>query len=172
MGNDKTWPVKVVAEGNPLRSRTGYLLIELGTYAKTAAEQALAPLGLRPRHISVLVTLASETKPLSQQEVSRSLGIDPNVMVGLMDDLEDLGLAERQRNPSDRRRHVVRVTDEGLAMLVKAAASLDEAEAAVFSAITPEEKAYVHGVLNRLLTAVSTVTKGRQAQAPSAPGNG
>ena len=45
------------ATDKALRTRTGYLLIELGHHAKVAAHEALAPFGLRPRHISVLVAL-------------------------------------------------------------------------------------------------------------------
>jgi DNA-binding MarR family transcriptional regulator len=153
MGKDEISPGPVT---DPARSRTGYLLIKLGEHAKATAEQALAPLGLRPRHVSVLAMLTVNPEPLSQQEVSRSLRIDPNVMVGLIDDLEDLGLAQRQRNPTDRRRHVVTVTAAGQEILGKAVARLDEAEQAAFSAITPEEKAHVHAVLDRLLTTITS----------------
>ncbi|WP_424639348.1 hypothetical protein [Embleya sp. AB8] len=47
---------------------------------------------------------------LSQQDVSRVFGIDPNVLVGLLDDLEALGCAECRCNPHDRRRHVFHVS--------------------------------------------------------------
>jgi DNA-binding MarR family transcriptional regulator len=139
----------------PLSEQTGYLLIEVGQAAKDVAAQAVAPLGLRPRHVRVLAVLADGDELRSQQEVSRSLGIDPNVLVGLIDDLERLGLAERKRNPRDRRRHMLMITAAGTAALRSARKLLDDAEAAYFRVLEPGEKAALHGMLARLLSATS-----------------
>lgn len=136
--------------GTPLDALTGYLLIEAGQRAKNSAERAVAVLGLRPRHVRVLAAFAG-AEPGSQQEVSRVLGIDPNVVVGLIDDLERLGLAERQRNPRDRRRHVLAITEAGHAALRSARELLNEAEEAFFATITAEEKAILHAMLGRLI---------------------
>ncbi len=133
-----------------LGSRTGYRLIRLGECLKVAAKHALAPLGLRPRHFDVLLTLATQD-PQSQLDVSRALGLDPNVMVGLVDDLEHLGLAARQRNPDDRRRHVVVVTDAGRALLRDSATVIDAAEEEFFSAIAAEDRAVLHRLAGTLL---------------------
>jgi DNA-binding MarR family transcriptional regulator len=132
--------------------RTAYRLIRLGERAKLAAKQVLAPLGLRPRHYDVLATLSGR-EPQSQLDMSRTLGIDPNVMVGLVDELEERGLARRQRNPDDRRRHALVITSEGIALLRDSAALLDAAEAAFFAAITTEERALLHRLVGQLLSA-------------------
>lgn len=137
----------------PFGEQTGYLLIEVGQLAKEVAARAVAPLGLRPRHVRVLAMLASGDDLSSQQEVSRSLGIDPNVFVGVIDDLERLGLAQRQRNPRDRRRHMLMITEAGMVTLRSARKLLDDAEAAFFRAFEPGEKAAMHDMLGRLLSA-------------------
>jgi DNA-binding MarR family transcriptional regulator len=136
----------------PFSEQTGYLLIEVGQLAKDVAAQAVAPLGLRPRHVSVLAVLAGGDHLRSQQEVSRSLGIDPNVLVGLIDDLERLGLAERKRNPSDRRRHMLMITGAGTGALRSARKLLDDTEAAFLRVLEPGEKAALHDMLARLLS--------------------
>ncbi len=41
-------------------------------------------------------------------------------MVLVVDDLENLGLIERQRDPGDRRRYALRLTDRGRAKLAEA----------------------------------------------------
>lgn len=137
--------------GQPFSEQTGYLLIEVGLLAKEVAARAVAPLGLRPRHVRVLAALASGDALSSQQEVSRSLGIDPNVFVGLIDELERLGFAERKRNPKDRRRHTLTITGAGMTALGSARKLLDEAEAAFFRGFEPGEKAALHDMLGRLL---------------------
>jgi DNA-binding MarR family transcriptional regulator len=143
----------LVSDDLPFESFTGYLLIEVGKRAAAVANSAVAPLGLRLRHVRVLAAFASGTGTSSQQEASRVLGLDPNVVVDLIDDLERLGFAERKRNPKDRRRHVLAVTDQGQAALGQASAWLNEAEAAFFSAVSAEEKTVLHDILGRLFTA-------------------
>lgn len=149
-----------------LSASAAYRLIRLGDRAKLAAKQALAPLGLRPRLYDVLASLSGH-EPQSQQEVSRTLGIDPNVLVGLVDELEQLGLADRQRNRDDRRRHVLVITDKGLALLRDSAGLLDLAETAFFAAITAEERAVLHRLAGRLLAAGNLAPA--RPEAPAAP---
>lgn len=133
----------------PLDVLTGYLLIEAGQRAKTSAEDAVAALGLRPRHVRVLA-LFDSAEPGSQQEVSRILGLDPNIVVDIVDDLERLGFATRQRNPRDRRRQILVLTEAGQAALRAAYKHLGEAEELFFSSISAEEKAALHSILSRL----------------------
>ena len=50
---------------------------------------------------------------MTQQElVDRSL-IDPSSMVAIIDELEELGFAERRPHPSDRRKHAIHLTADG-----------------------------------------------------------
>ncbi|NYI05365.1 MarR family winged helix-turn-helix transcriptional regulator [Allostreptomyces psammosilenae] len=136
--------------GSPLRARTAYRLIKVGELMMRIAETALAPLGIRPRHFNVLATLAADAT-LSQQEVSRTLGIDPNVMVGLIDDLEKLGLARRERNPEDRRRHVIVLTDAGQDLLREGYRRVAKAEAQIFAPLSEAERATLDSATETLL---------------------
>ncbi|MEN3359896.1 MAG: MarR family transcriptional regulator, lower aerobic nicotinate degradation pathway regulator [Mycobacteriales bacterium] len=135
-----------------LTGRTGYRLMMLGERLKAAAVETLAALGVRPRHFNVLAALASGQAP-SQQDLSRMLTIDPNVMVSLIDDLEQLGLAERQANPRDRRRHAIVLTKAGRRVLADGAALIDAAERRIFGHLSADELAVLHDVSGRLLTA-------------------
>jgi DNA-binding MarR family transcriptional regulator len=133
-----------------LQARVGYRLIKLGEMLMSTAEDALAPLGVRPRHFNVLATLAADAS-LSQQDLSRLLGIDPNVMVGVVDDLERLGFATRVRNPLDRRRHIIELTPTGRGVVKGGAALLDAAEAKVFGLLSAKERATLYDAAGRLL---------------------
>lgn len=98
----------------------GLLLVQLGFHVGNRFREALAPLGLEPRHVGLLRRLAS-AEGQSQQTLGQTLGITPNRMVFLVDDLEAHGLVERRRNPSDRRSHALYLTARGRQALRDAA---------------------------------------------------
>ncbi|BCJ35791.1 MarR family transcriptional regulator [Actinocatenispora thailandica] len=109
-----------------LLGRTGFRLVELGKVALTLADAALAEYGLTGRHLRVL-TLAAGGVP-SQQGMSERSGIDRTTLVAMLDDLERHGYVRRRRDPADRRRHLVELTDAGAAVLGTAAEVLDRVE--------------------------------------------
>jgi DNA-binding MarR family transcriptional regulator len=90
----------------------GVLLVQLGFHVAAQFRAALEPLGLEPRHIGMLRRLVT-AEGQSQQTLGQSLGINANAMVFLVDDLETRGLAERRRNPDDRRSYALYLTPQG-----------------------------------------------------------
>ncbi|MFC7451188.1 MarR family winged helix-turn-helix transcriptional regulator [Rhodococcus daqingensis] len=91
---------------------TGCLLMKLGQVMFRLSEDRLTGLGLRTRHYLILQALA-EAGARSQLELGNQLRIDPTTMVSSIDHLERLGLATRTRDPQDRRRFLIAITDEG-----------------------------------------------------------
>lgn len=86
----------------------------------------------------------------SQRELCDDLDLDRSTVAGLVARLEARGLVARVRAEVDRRRNVVRLTEEGLqvhAELVPAAARVDDV---LTSALTRKERE----TLQRLLTKV------------------
>src|SRR3954469_12662843 len=90
----------------------GYLLLKAGTHFHTVIDAALEALGLNGRQLLVL-TFTSSEEHLSQQMLSVRLGLDPTIIVALVDELEDRGWLLRERDPDDRRRHRLRITPKG-----------------------------------------------------------
>src|SRR3954466_1264074 len=74
-----------------LHADTGYLLYRLGLRSGQLFNTFLQESGLRLRHYAVLRYLAGSAGAL-QRELSTRLGYDPSAIVGLVDDLEKLGL--------------------------------------------------------------------------------
>ncbi|UGQ10231.1 MarR family winged helix-turn-helix transcriptional regulator [Yinghuangia sp. ASG 101] len=136
----------------PMGSRTGYRLVKVGEMLLALAEAELGRIGLKPKHVHVMESLLAYDG-LSQQDVSRMLGIDPNVLVGVIDDLEARGFAERRRNPEDRRRHLVHVTDAGREAVETSRRILGDAEDAFFRVLTDDETAVLRTASDKLLTA-------------------
>ena len=110
-----------------LASRLGYLLKHAQLRLAGLTASAMAPFGITGRECAVLIAVDSQA-PLSQQEVARRLGVDRTTMVVLIDELENKGLVQRRRDPDDRRKNVVALTEAGRATVRKATRAGDEAE--------------------------------------------
>jgi DNA-binding MarR family transcriptional regulator len=112
----------------PLASAPGFLLSWNGRRISHMFAGALEPLGLRPPHFGVM-TLIDSDPGLTQHELAQRSLIDPSSMVAVVDELEELGYAERQPHPGDRRKHAVHLTNNGKRILGRArAAAMQTAE--------------------------------------------
>ncbi|MFJ1705875.1 MarR family winged helix-turn-helix transcriptional regulator [Kitasatospora sp. NPDC088346] len=98
---------------------TGTLAFRLGILGSLVSARfadAVEPLGVKPKHVGLMAVLSTGT-PASQQEIARTMGVMPSLVVGLADQLEALGAIERVRDPDDRRRQKLSLTDTGRALL-------------------------------------------------------
>lgn len=105
--------------------------------------------GLKPPHAHVL-TLLKRHGALSQQRLIEEIGVDPSVVVTLLNDLEGENLAVRRRDPADRRRHIVELTDQGVARLAELDRAVGISERALFADLNGEEREILRGLLGRL----------------------
>jgi DNA-binding MarR family transcriptional regulator len=132
--------------------RIGFLLARHGAITDRRIREAFGAKGLTPRSGVALMHLA-ETGPISQQALIEALGVDPSVVVGILNDLENRGLAERRRDPADRRRHIVRITRAGTTLLTKVERALTGVERDLFADLDDGEVARLHDLLGRIRTA-------------------
>lgn len=108
--------------------RGAFLLAALGAHAKVRFTELLTPLGLQPPHFGVLRRL-HDSEGCSQQTIADAMRLRRSVMVGLIDELESMGLVERRRHPADRRANALHLTPQGKQVLLRAdrlAAQLDD----------------------------------------------
>jgi len=129
----------------------GYLLLKAGTHFHTVVDEALDGLGLNGRQLLVLTFTGSEDH-LSQQMLSVRLGLDPTIIVALVDELEDRELVVRERDPDDRRRHRLRITAKGRKLHATAVAAVTKAEREFLAPLDRSERE----ALRRLLVEVMT----------------
>jgi DNA-binding MarR family transcriptional regulator len=81
--------------------------------------RCVAPLQLTPAQFSVLLLL--EKNPgRNQTEIAATLGILRPNFVAMLDGLESRDLCTRMRSASDRRSHVLQLTERGRAVLARA----------------------------------------------------
>ena len=135
---------------------TSALVAHLARLTRAKAETALAPLGLRPRHLVALTVLRNQG-PASQQVLANTLRIDRTNLVGLLNELETDGLIVRERSVEDRRRHNVALTEAGVERLDSAEAALESVEDDVLGSLDAEQRATLHELLQ-------TVTRGHAAE--------
>ena len=109
---------------------------------------ALAPTGLRPRHLIALSVLR-ERGPITQRDLASTLQMDRTNLVGLLNDLETRKLVERRRSPEDRRRHIVEMTEAGAEQLVRAEGFLVTVEDDVLGALDEEQRRTLHDLLRQ-----------------------
>ena len=102
--------------GAPRHAKAAYLLARVGRTQSVRFAERVQSIGLRPKHFAVLNAI-SLADGASQQEIGGRMGLDPSGLVGAIDELEKMGLVERRRDPADRRRYVLGLSDEGTATL-------------------------------------------------------
>jgi len=133
----------------PLASAPGFLLSWNGRRTATVFAQALEELGLRPPHFGVMRLI--DTDPgLNQQELAERSLIDPTSMVGVVDELEELGYAERRPHPGDRRKHAIHLTAEGRRMLDRAQAVANETAKQILAPLDAGEVQELRRLLRKL----------------------
>src|SRR4051794_38392024 len=109
-------------------------------------------LGIRLKELVTLAYLRDNAE-VSQQSLTHALHFDANSCVLVLNDLEAAGFAQRRRDASDRRRHLVVLTDAGRRALEKAEAAQASIEDEVLGSLAPGERAQLRELLSRALEA-------------------
>jgi MarR family transcriptional regulator, lower aerobic nicotinate degradation pathway regulator len=146
--------LELAARGLPesLTHWPGYLLAFIAEHATERFEREIAPRGIRSKHAQVLLVIDAEG-PMSQRALGRRLRIDKSPMVGLVDDLERLGLAERRRDESDRRVQAIHLTPTGCDVLARIVEIAEEENARTFGVLDESEREVLHDLLLRVAEA-------------------
>jgi DNA-binding MarR family transcriptional regulator len=131
------------------RSSPGLLLALLGHEAMRRLRDAHTSHNLKPRQFQILGLLADQG-PLSQRELGQTMGVDPSMLVTLLNPLETDGLVSRRRDPADRRRHDVILTPAGERHLASAAQAQRETEDAIFASLDVDQRAQLTALLRAL----------------------
>src|SRR3954464_2639947 len=112
--------------------------------------RCMAPLQLTPAQFSVLLLL-DNNPGRNQTEIANTLGILRPNFVAMLDGLESRGLCVRMRSASDRRSHVLTLTDKGRATLARAKKLVaTKHEARLIEALGPADHAALLAMLAKL----------------------
>ncbi|RKR87838.1 MarR family transcriptional regulator [Micromonospora pisi] len=134
--------------------RIGLLLARHGGISNARMRQALEATGLTMRQGITLMHLA-ETGPIGQQALMEALKVDPSALVAILNDLERDNLVERRRDPADRRRHIVAITEAGTSAVTRVDTTMSAVERELLAHLDPDEIATLHTLLARINTSVN-----------------
>ncbi|MFC8171023.1 MarR family winged helix-turn-helix transcriptional regulator [Streptomyces sp. NPDC057325] len=129
--------------------RLGFLLSFRGELTGARIRAALGVAGLHPRSVMTLMQLAPGA--MGQRDLAAAMEVDPSQLVAILNELEDQGLAERRRDPADRRRHIVEITEAGATALERVDTAVNAAERELFGGLTDAEQALLRSLLDRVV---------------------
>jgi DNA-binding MarR family transcriptional regulator len=101
----------------------------------------------------------------TQQALTDGLCIDTNYTVLLLNDLEAADYIERRRDPTDRRRHIVTMTEEGRRALHRAEAAQQTLEDEILVGLNVEERAKLAHLLRKALDGHNARLQAQKASA-------
>ena len=128
------------------RSGTLVLISRLSKQSQRATPESA--MGMSLRHYMALWAIPGS---ISQSQLSEHLCIDANNTVILLNELESEGWITRERDPSDRRRHLVHITDAGRAQFDHAIEAREAVAGEVLARLDDDERRTLHDLLAKAL---------------------
>jgi DNA-binding MarR family transcriptional regulator len=121
-------------------------------------------LGMRLK-LFMLLGYVRDRGAVSQQELETGLLLDANSVVLLLNEAEAAGFSIRKRDPADRRRHMVEITDTGKAAVERAEKAREGIEDEVLSDLSAEERKTLRKLLKTVLAGLLRVPAETHSQA-------
>jgi DNA-binding MarR family transcriptional regulator len=110
-------------------------------------------LGMRLKQFMTL-GYVGDRGSVSQQELETAMLIDANAVVLLLNELEAAGWSIRKRDPNDRRRHLVEITESGKAAVDRAEKARETLEEEILAGMSPEDRTTLSKLLRRVLEGI------------------
>src|SRR5665213_1547925 len=151
-------PLPLFIPTEKLLGRSGFLLNKAAQRVREVYEEALKSTGLTAKHAGVLMIL-EEKGSIPQNELGKCAYIDRTTVVGLIDDLEKMGLVERKEHPTDRRSHVIYLTAKGKELLPAINKHALEIEGKFLDCLSAQEQKSLIQILRKLVLSHFNVSK-------------
>ena len=166
-------PIRVPADFGrefPGASRSG---AEVAANLVRTADAFLAEVERRRRDIAelsasafqVLAILEGADEPLAGHVIAERLLVTSASMTSLLDTLEGRGLVERHRHPTDRRKVLIRLTDEAHEIVDRMLPAVHAAATEAVSGLAESDRELLIGWLTIVRTRLDTLA----SQPPSTP---
>lgn len=138
MNEVETKPAGGAGNGYVLEDQVGHLLRRAHQRASAIFQEIMTE-GLTPPQFAALVKIR-DFGTVSQNRLGRSVAMDPATSQGVTQRLLAKNLIDRKDDPQDRRRTLLSLTPEGVAMLERLVAQGKQITAETLEPLTPEEQ--------------------------------
>src|SRR3954453_369674 len=128
------------------RTSPGLLLALPGQEAMHRLRAAHTAHNLKPRQFQLL-GLLHDRGGLAQRDLVQTMDMAPSKSFTLLNRLEAEGLVSRERDPADRRRHLVTLTAAGEKRLASASRAQKDTEQALFASLDDDQREQLRGLL-------------------------
>ena len=132
-----------------LAAGEGRLLYSASAILRRAFDQALAPRGITALQASVLAFLDEVGHPITISQLARLLILESPSVTTMVDRLSERGLVERTRDPKDRRKTLVRFTQEGKRLLKSIREPGQQLYDEMFGVLTDEQRQVLRAILRK-----------------------
>jgi len=129
-------------------SKTIPHLTRLARRVNANASQEL--LGMNLKQVAMLASLR-ERGDMPQTELCGAMKTTQNTVVTWLNELEEAGFVSRVRDPEDRRKHNVAITEKGAAALERAEAELRRLEDEALAPLSADERTQLRRLLAKAL---------------------
>lgn len=134
----------------------GFLTGQIGHMARLAFaavrvhfQKCVNDHGLSPGDFAVL-SLLHGNPDTNQRRLAEAIYVSPPNLAVVLDRLGRRGLIQRNRNPADKRTHVLRLTEAGESLYEEAARTVDALETEAASVLAPAERAELLRLLRKV----------------------
>jgi DNA-binding MarR family transcriptional regulator len=127
----------------------GRLVYSVSAIMRKVSDRALAPWGLTVAQAPVLVILREAGRPIMITEVARRLLLETPSVTTMVDRLTERGLAERIKDPKDRRKTLVALTRKGKRLVEAIREPGRQLEEEMFGVLDPAERSKLKAILQK-----------------------
>ncbi|VVS90937.1 MarR family winged helix-turn-helix transcriptional regulator [Desulfoluna spongiiphila] len=129
----------------------GYRFAMIQRIHTALLRDGMLTLGITTAQFPFLAELFHEQRPVTQDELSKALCIDPAATARALDQLEKKGLVNREINPENRRQKLVSITPLALEMKPGFYEVLNTASDALVTGLSGQEKKAALSLLDRIM---------------------
>jgi DNA-binding MarR family transcriptional regulator len=138
-----------------------HLLREVFLTHRQLMRRLSAETGLSGAQFEVMRELARADGCSSVSVLARDLGVDPAAIFRLVAGLSEVGFVSRERDPRDKRRQPVMLTDKGRDLMLAFHQKAHDGESTLTGALDPESVKSATRVLKALREALESAVPGK-----------
>jgi len=145
-------------DADPSAVEACLVMLRTATDLHEALDAHFARHGISQGRFAVLMRLLrAQGEPTTQVELADQIGVTRATITGLVDGLEHEGLVARVAHPTDRRKHIVELTDQGRTWMQRMLPDHFRRIAGLMDGLTKNQRGQLVKLLDRVQLGISAI---------------